>query len=417
MGGEARVDRDAGRGAEDARWMRLALALAGLGRGRTHPNPRVGAVAVRDAHVLGIGAHLEFGGPHAEAALLASAPVDALRGATVYVNLEPCAHHGKTPPCAPTLARAGVARVVASIEDPDPRVRGRGLAGLREAGIEVETGPLAGAARRLNAPFLGWQARRRSWVLLKLATTLDGRIAAADGSSRWISSPLAREHVHRWRAGADAILVGRGTWVADLPRLTARPSRDPRARLRARAGDTRGWPPQPARIVLDSRCRTAESDALLDHLSGSPGGPWIFACGRHAPETHRKRLEALGARCWVLPETGAGAGIDLAALMTRLGEEGRLEVFVEGGASVATGLLRAGLVDELRLIVAPSLLGGERVWLRDLGIGSIDGKLGWGRLRARRLGRDLLLSGLSPAAEAMLDGRAAAVEESPCSRA
>lgn len=416
MGSEALVDRDAGSGSGEARWMRLALALASLGRGRTHPNPRVGAVAVRDAHVLGMGAHLEFGGPHAEAALLASVAPGALRGATVYLNLEPCAHHGKTPPCAPSLARAGVGRVVASIEDPDPRVQGRGFAGLREAGIGVEIGLLARAARRLNAPFLGWRARCRSWVLLKLATTLDGRIAAADGSSRWISSPAAREHVHRWRAGADAVLVGRGTWVADLPRLTARPSRDHLARLRARAGDARSWPPQPARVVLDSRCRTAESDALLKHVSGSPGGPWIFACGRHAPEANRKRLEALGARCWVLPESGAGAGVDLAALMTRLGEEGRLEVFVEGGAGIATGLLRAGLVDELRLIVAPSLLGGERVWLHDLGVGSIDGKLGWGRLRARRLGPDQLLTGLSLAAESMLFG-GAATEESPCSRA
>jgi len=397
--------------------MRLALALAGLGRGRTHPNPRVGAVAVHDGRLVGVGAHLEFGGPHAEGVLLATAPADTLRGATVYVNLEPCVHHGKTPPCLPTLVHAGVARVVASIEDPDPRVRGRGFAGLREAGIAVATGMLARAARRLNAPFLSWQARRRAWVLLKLATTLDGRIAAADGSSRWISSPAAREHVHRWRAGADAILVGRGTWVADLPRLTARPARDPRARLRARVGDARGWPPQPARIVLDSRCRTAESDVLLRHLSGSPGGPWIFACGRHAPEAHRKRLEATGACCWVLPEPGAGAGVDLAALMTRLGEEGRLEVFVEGGGSVATGLIRAGLVDELRLIVAPALLGGERVWLRDLGITSIHGKLGWGRLRTRQLGPDLLLSGLSPAAEALVDGRARAAEESPCSPA
>lgn len=416
MGGETDAAGNGRREAQDERWMRLALALARLGRGRTHPNPRVGAVAVRDGRLLGIGAHLAFGGPHAEAALLEASAAEALQGATVYVNLEPCAHHGKTPPCAPTLARAGVARVVAAIEDPDPRVRGRGFAGLREAGIGVETGPQAQAARRLNAPFLNWQARRRSWVLLKLATTLDGRIAAADGSSRWISSPSAREHVHRWRAGADAILVGHGTWVADRPRLTARPAHDPLARLRRRAGDVRSWPPQPARIVLDSRCRTAESDELLAHLAGSPGGPWIFACGRHAPQAHRKRLEALGALCWVLPEPGAGAGIDLAALMARLGEEGRLEVFVEGGASVATSLLRAGLVDELRLIVAPSLLGGERIWSGDLGIRSIDGKLAWGRLRARRFGRDLGLSGLSPAAEAMLEGSSAA-KESPCSRA
>ena len=396
--------------------MRLALALAQLGQGRTHPNPRVGAVAVRDGRLVGMGAHLRCGGPHAETSLMGASPTDQLRGSTVYINLEPCAHHGKTPPCAPALARAGITRVVAAMEDPDPRVQGRGLQLLREVGISVEVGLQREAARRLNAPFLWWQLRRHPWVTLKIAATLDGRIAANDGTSRWISGTPAREAVHRWRAACDAIVVGRGTWVADRPALTARPTHDPLARLRRRAGGAGdAWPPQPARVVLDSRCRTAEEDDLLAHMSASAGGPWIVACGKDAPASHRKRLEAVGARCWVLPQAGGGAGVDLETLLVRLAEEGRLELLVEGGATLATELLRQGLITRLRLFLAPSLLGGERVWTRDLKVDSLGEQIRWGRLRARRLGRDLLVDGLSPEAERAVVHGDVATEATRCS--
>jgi diaminohydroxyphosphoribosylaminopyrimidine deaminase / 5-amino-6-(5-phosphoribosylamino)uracil reductase len=415
MGESAR--RGAGR-RDEAHWMRLALSLAALGRGRTHPNPRVGAVAVRGGRAIGVGAHLRCGGPHAEAVLLGGAAAGGFAGATVFVNLEPCAHHGRTPPCAPSLARAGVARVVAAIEDPDPRVRGRGFDGLRGAGIEVEIGRGARAARLANAPFLRWQARRLPWVTLKLALSLDGRIAAPDGASRWISGPEARERVHAWRAGCDAIVIGRGTWTADRPRLTARPARDPLARLRARvAGSGGGWPPQPARVVLDSRARTAGSDELLARVaSADGGGPWIFACGRLAPAGHLKRLEAAGARCWVLPAPGGSDGVDACALLERLAQEGRLDVLVEGGATLATELLRAGAIQRLRLFLAPTLLGGERVGVGDLGIESIAGAIGWRDLRARRIGRDLLVSAFSPEAEALLADGVSRVGETRCSR-
>jgi diaminohydroxyphosphoribosylaminopyrimidine deaminase / 5-amino-6-(5-phosphoribosylamino)uracil reductase len=414
---DARRPAAAERGGAEARMMRLALALAALGHGRTHPNPRVGAVAVRGGRKVGLGAHLRCGGAHAEAALLESTAPEALRGATVFINLEPCAHHGKTPPCAPALARAGVARVVAAIEDPDPRVRGRGVAGLRDAGIEVAVGLGAAEARLANAPFLWWQARRRPWVTIKLAMSLDGRIAAADGSSRWISGPDARETVHRWRAGCDAIVIGRGTWVADRPWLTARPTRDPLARLRARiGGETSAWPPQPARVVLDSRARTATSEELLARVAESGGGPWIFACGRLAPAGHVKRLEAAGARCWVLPMPGSADGVDLDSLLVRLGEEGRYDLLVEGGATLASGLLRAGAVQRLRLFLAPALLGGERVGIGDLGVGTIAEAIRWSDLRARRIGRDLLVSGFSPAARALLAAVDPAARETRCSR-
>jgi diaminohydroxyphosphoribosylaminopyrimidine deaminase/5-amino-6-(5-phosphoribosylamino)uracil reductase len=399
--------------------MRLALAVAALGRGRTHPNPRVGAVAVRDGRVVGLGAHLAFGGPHAEAALLASTPPADLRGADVYLNLEPCVHHGKTPPCAPALERAGVARVVAAIGDPDPRVRGRGLASLEAAGIATEIGLLEAAARQANAPFLWWQAHRGPWVTVKLATGLDGRAAAADGTSRWISGPEARDRVHRWRAQADAILVGHGTWRTDRPALTARPGGDPLARLRARvAGDGAPWPHQPARVVLDSACRTADDAALLDRVANPDGGgPWIFACGRGAPLARRRRLESLGAACWVLPEGGNGPGVDLEALLARLAGEGHLDILVEGGAALATELLRRDRVAVLRLFVAPMLLGGDRTWVRDLGPTSIRDAVRWGAMRATPVGKDVLLSALSPAAEALLRPRSAIREARPCSPA
>jgi len=398
---------DEGRRAEDARWMALALRLATLGMGGTHPNPRVGAVAVRDGRPLARGAHLVFGGPHAERALIASAGEGALEGATVYVNLEPCAHQGKTPPCAPALARARVARVVAAIADPHPLVDGRGLAVLREAGVDVKTGVLARSARRLNAPFL-WNLRSgRALLTLKIASSLDGRLAAADGSSRWISGAASRERVHRWRARCDAIVVGRGTFLADRPRLTARPERDPQAHLRsAMPGAGALWPHQPARVVIDSRAALGEagSDDFPPAGAGATGAPWVVACGRQAPSERRRRLEERGVRCWLLPEDGGGAGVDLVALARRLAGEGWLDVMVEGGAAVAGSLLAARLVDRLRLFLAPFLLGGPRTWTGDLGVAGLKEAVRWAEGEASPSGEDLLVTCWSEALARLFDG-------------
>ncbi|MFH1143111.1 MAG: bifunctional diaminohydroxyphosphoribosylaminopyrimidine deaminase/5-amino-6-(5-phosphoribosylamino)uracil reductase RibD [Candidatus Eisenbacteria bacterium] len=432
---EACTDRD---------WMRLALRLARLGMGRTHPNPRVGAVAVGDGRLLGMGAHLVFGGPHAEAMLAGLSPegptcpgADAalrigargaraarsLEGATVYVNLEPCAHQGKTPPCASALALHGVRRVVAAIADPHPLVSGRGLSFLREAGVEVFTGLLAPAARRLNAPFLWHLQAGRAMVTLKLAASLDGRLAARDGGSRWISGEASRELVHRWRSECDAVVVGRGTFESDRPRLTARPTRDPlaglRLRLREMAGGAAaapGWPHQPVRLVVDSRARLGNRDDIPFGREDG-GGPWIVACGARAPSRSIARLEARGAQCWRLPEPRGGAGVDLPALMRRLALEGLLDVLVEGGPALANSLLSARLVDRLRLFQAPCLLGGDRTWTEDLGVSQLSERVALARCGARRVGDDLLITGWNPALASLLDGVEAPLgDPEPCSR-
>lgn len=400
--------------------MRLALRLARLGMGRTHPNPRVGAVAVRNGSIVGLGAHLECGGAHAEGALIGAAAEGTLRGATLYVTLEPCAHKGKVGPCAPAIVQAGFRRVVAAMEDPNPIVRGRGIGILRASGIQMDVGVLGGAAAMLNAPFLWSLTRKRAFVTLKIAASLDGRVAAADGSSRWISGSRAREQVQRWRASCDAILIGRGTLEADGPRLTARPVSDPLARLRARlramggAQAARGgsWPHQPARIVVDSRARTAQREDLLGAMARSPGGPWIVACAERAPAASIQRLERAGVRCWVLPQEKSEARVDLRALTVRLAENGLLDLLVEGGATLASRLVRQDLVDRFRIFLAPVLLGGPRQWAADLGFATLGEARRLAALRVRRVGCDALLEALSRSAARMLraQGRAGCTE-------
>lgn len=408
--------------AEDRRWMRVAIRAARLGRGRTHPNPRVGAVAVRDGRLIGIGAHLACGGAHAEASILAVRGSAALRGATVYLTLEPCAHQGRTPPCAPALVAARIGRLVAAIGDPHPLVSGRGFACLESAGIPVERGLGAGAAAKLNAPFLWHLETGLPLITLKVAASLDGRQAAEDRSSQWISSPAARERVHLWRAAADAILTGRGTLVADRPRLTARPSRDPLAHLRRRVlspDPPPTWPPQPVRVVVDSRARVAQDGALLDHLTQAPGPGWIVACGARAQRRDRDALAARGIETWEIPEEHGGGGVDLRALAARMAARGWLEVMAESGPTLANALLRERLVGRLRLIQAPLLLGGPWTWTRALGVESLSEAERLEGLRVTRSGPDALLSAWKPEVARCLEraaGRAgAAAGETVCS--
>ena len=399
-------------GAED-RYMRLALRLARLGAGRTHPNPRVGAVAVRDGRVVGLGAHLACGGEHAEAGLIRRAAPGVLRGATLYVTLEPCCHVGRTPPCAPAIAAAGIRRVVAAMRDPHPLVNGGGFDQLQAAGVDVSSGLLERRAARLNAPFLWMLLRGRAFVTLKVAASLDGRLAAADGTSQWICGPRARALVHGWRAGCDAVLVGRGTLEADRPRLTARPPRDRLARWRRAvsqraAGGQRpgaavpGWPHQPVRIVLDSRAAIGLREDLLEHLTSTPGGPWVIACDERAPRAARQRLELAGVRCWSFPVRNGARGVDLRALTARLAAEGLPDLLVEGGPTVATSFTREDLVDCYRAFLAPLLLGGPRAWLGDAGFCTLDEAPRLAMERARRIGRDALVEALSPSASRLL---------------
>jgi diaminohydroxyphosphoribosylaminopyrimidine deaminase/5-amino-6-(5-phosphoribosylamino)uracil reductase len=315
--------------------MRHALGLAALGINTTDPNPRVGCVLVRDGRVVGEGWHERAGGPHAEVCALESAG-EAARGATAYVTLEPCAAQGRTPPCTTALAEAGVARVVYAVADPNPKMGG-GAAQLREAGLEVSGGLLAAEARELNVGFFSRHERSLPWVRLKLAASLDGRTALANGASRWITGHRARTDVQLYRARSSVVLTGAGTVVADDPELNVR--LDGAAR-------------QPLRVVLDSGLRVPPGARV--YAGGGPAA--VFAV---APDpTRRAALEQQGVCVEALP-AAPGGGIDLAAALARLAAWPANEVWVEAGPRLAGALLAAGLVDELIVYVAPCLLGPQ----------------------------------------------------------
>lgn len=319
---------------DDLAWMRQALTIAEGGRYTAAPNPLVGCVLVRDGQPVGQGFHRRAGEGHAEVLALAEAGPRAA-GATAYVTLEPCAHHGRTPPCVEALIAAGVARVVAAMADPNPRVAGQGLAQLRAAGIAVDCGVLADDAAALNPGFLKRMATGRPYVRVKMAQSLDGHSALAGGASRWITGPTARADVQRWRARSQAIVTGVGTVLADDPQLTVRDAPDA---------------PQPLRVVLDSRLSTP-SDARLLH---EPGATLIATADAGAAPA--AALRAAGAELIALP-AGVG-GVDLGALLDELGRRECNEVLVEAGPRVAGAFLAAaGLTDELIVYIAPHLLG------------------------------------------------------------
>ena len=323
----------------DLAYMQRALELASRGAGLTSPNPLVGAVVVRDGAVVGEGYHHAAGGPHAEVEALRAAGSRA-RGATVYVTLEPCAHHGRTPPCAPGLVEAGVARVVVAMRDPNPRVDGRGLEVLRNAGIAVEDGVAAAEAQRLNRAFCTWVTQGRPLVTLKSAVTLDGKIADVHGGSRWITGEEARGEVHRLRSLSDGILVGVRTALADDPALTVRLSTP--------------WPREPYRIVVDPQARLAPDARLLS--SGTPAKA-VIAVGEQAAIDAVTRLEATGASVVRCPADGTR--LDLRFLLQWLASREVTSLLVEGGGQTNAAFLEAGLVDRVAMFVAAVLLGGR----------------------------------------------------------
>ncbi|MFN8122625.1 MAG: bifunctional diaminohydroxyphosphoribosylaminopyrimidine deaminase/5-amino-6-(5-phosphoribosylamino)uracil reductase RibD [Thermoleophilia bacterium] len=316
-----------------------ARGLAMNARGRVSPNPLVGAVVLRDGAVVGEGWHEGPGLPHAEVMALRDAG-DAARGATVACTLEPCSHFGRTPPCTNALLEAGVARVVIGCLDPLERTRGQGVRILADAGVDVVLAPPdeEAACRELNAAFVTHSVRGRPHVLLKLATSLDGKIATAAGESRWITGPPARALVHRWRADHDAVAVGIGTALADDPGLTAR--------------DVEGPVRQPARVVFDTAARLPV-DSQLVRTAGEV--PVLVVAGEAAPADRVAALEANGVRVLRVP----GAPADVAAGMAALAVEGIQSVFLEGGAQLAGAALRAGIVDVVRWFSAPMLIGGD----------------------------------------------------------
>ncbi|HWA13694.1 MAG TPA: bifunctional diaminohydroxyphosphoribosylaminopyrimidine deaminase/5-amino-6-(5-phosphoribosylamino)uracil reductase RibD [Burkholderiales bacterium] len=345
--------------------MAQALRLAARGLDTTTPNPRVGCVLVREGRVVGEGWHERAGGPHAETAALQAAGGQAA-GATAYVTLEPCSHHGRTPPCADALVAAGVAHVVAAMQDPNPGVAGQGIARLRAAGIATRVGLMEAEARELNIGFVSRMTRGRPWLRVKIAASLDGKTALGNGVSQWITGPDARRDGHRWRARSCAILTGIGTLRDDDPRLTVREVEASR---------------QPLRVVVDSRLRMDPQAKILD------GAPVLVATAMD-DAARRRALEARGASVVVLPD--AGGKVDLARLAAELGARGTNEILVESGINLNSALLAAGLVDELLIYLAPHLLGDGGRGMLDLGeVTRMEGRLALDVRETRMIGPDL----------------------------
>ena len=327
--------------AADYEYMARALRLAELGLYSTTPNPRVACLIVKDGKVVGEGYHRRAGEPHAEIHALRAAGEQA-RGATAYVTLEPCSHHGRTPPCAEALVDAGVARVVAAMQDPNPQVAGRGLARLAAAGIAVDCGLLETQARELNIGFVSRMTRARPWLRMKLAASLDGKSALENGVSQWITGAQARRDGHRWRARACAILSGIGTVREDDPQLNVRDVDTSR---------------QPLKVVVDSRLELPLTSRVLD------GGELLVACASD-DVSRAAALRERGAQIVRLPSREGR--VDLPALLDELARRGVNEVHVEGGFKLNGALLAAGLVDELLLYLAPCLIGDAARGLFDL---------------------------------------------------
>ena len=356
----------------DARFMRMALELAARARGRTLPNPMVGAVVVRSGRVIARAWHSKVGRPHAEALALARAGA-AAKGATLYVSLEPCSHTGRTPPCTGAILKSGVRRVVAAMVDPDPRVRGRGLRRLRAAGLRTAVGVLGDQARALNVPFITRVGRGRPFVTVKIAQSLDGRIAAATGKSRWISGPAARRWAQRLRSEQDAVLVGVKTVLADNPRLTVRAGKNRR---------------DPVRVVLDSRLRTPPNARLFREKTPL----WILTT---AKASRRKELRLREAGADVIRLPARNGRVDFPAALKTLAKRGISRLMIEGGGEVVASALQARAVDRLVWIIAPKIFGaGDCVpAVGGPGIRSLGRAVRLSGLRARRLGEDWLMTG------------------------
>ena len=347
----------------EAVYMRRALELARFAR-HTSPNPRVGAVLVRDGSIVAEGRHEGAGSPHAET--LALDGVDA-REATLYVTLEPCMHVGRTPPCAPAVARAGVARVVVAGADPDERVAGRGLTHLRQQGIDVRLGLLEAEARLLNAPYIHHRTTGRPLVTLKLALTLDGRLAASDGTSQWITGPEARERVHLRRSEVDSILIGANTVLADDPLLTARD-----------VGAAR----QPARVIVDATGRVPPAAKVFS------GDSDVIVATTHAtPHELQTAWKERGAEVIVLD--GSDGRVSLPDLIAVLGQRDHLEIYCEGGGEVATSLLRADLVGRLELYYGGVVAGEGGPDIGDVGLTSLTEAPRWRLCEVERVGNDV----------------------------
>jgi diaminohydroxyphosphoribosylaminopyrimidine deaminase / 5-amino-6-(5-phosphoribosylamino)uracil reductase len=357
---------------DDLRHIRAALALARRGLGSVWPNPAVGCVLVKDGHVVGRGWTQPGGRPHGETEALRRAGA-AARGATAYVSLEPCCHWGKTPPCTDALIAAGVSRVVVPIEDPDPRVSGQGIASLRKAGIAVETGPLAKEAAEVNAGFFLRLRSGRPLVTLKLATTLDGRLATSTGESQWITGAPARDRAHLLRASHDAVMIGSNTVLTDDPRLTCRlPGLSERS---------------PVRIIVDSRLRIPLTAQVMAEARRVP--TWLITL-RHGDAARREAFLACGVDLIEVPAT-SDQTVNMVAALQELGRRGLTRVLVEGGARLAAVLLQSDLVDRLAWFHAPILIGGDGIpAVEGFGIAALKDAPRFERIAVEEMGEDVL---------------------------
>jgi diaminohydroxyphosphoribosylaminopyrimidine deaminase / 5-amino-6-(5-phosphoribosylamino)uracil reductase len=356
----------------DEQWMKRVLRLARKGQGRTAPNPMVGAILVKNGKIVGQGYHARAGEAHAEVIALERAGKEA-RGATLYLNLEPCTHFGRTPPCAPRVIASGIKRAVIGMKDPNPVVQGKGIAGLIKAGIEVESGVLEKACRTLNEAFSKYILKGTPFIILKAAATLDGKTATRTGDSKWISGEESRRRVHQLRNQVDGIVVGIDTVREDNPLLTAR----------VRGGR------DPLRIVLDSRLRVREDARIME---GDPSRV-ILATTKVAPRAKVKRLEERGARVLILP--AKEGRVDLQSLAARLGTMGIMSLMVEGGSRVNGAFLDAGLIDKVVLFVAPKLIGDAQApgIFGGKGVATIEEAMALKDMKLSRVGEDIVIEG------------------------
>ncbi len=355
-----------------SKYMRLALRLAAKAKGKTRPNPMVGAILVRRGQVVGQGFHQRAGLPHAEVIALRRAGARA-RGATLYVTLEPCSHTGRTGPCVEAILRAGVKKVVAAMPDPNPKVRGRGLQRLRAHGVKTRVGLLSPQARSINRVFVTWMTRRRPFVTVKVAQSLDGKIATVAGESRWISSPAARRWAHGLRSQADAVLVGVETVLKDDPRLTVRLGK----------GNV-----QPIRVILDSHLRTPSTARLFSFRS-----PVVIAAARSAPSQRQSRLERAGAEVLRLPSRQGR--VDLRVLLRELAKREISHLLIEGGGEAIASAFKAKAVDRVAWLIAPKIIGGRRAptAVGGDGVSRISKAIPLVNVSGRFLGPDLLVEG------------------------
>jgi len=352
--------------------MRRALRLAKKGRGRTSPNPMVGAVLLRNGEVVGEGYHARAGGPHAEIVAIRNAGQKA-KGATLYVNLEPCTHQGRTPPCAPAVIDAGVRKVVVGMKDPNPLIRGRGVAHLKKAGLDVKVGVLEKECHRLNEAFCKYIVTREPFIVLKTAATLDGKIATRDGASQWISGETSRHFVHRLRDQMDGVMVGIGTVLKDDPMLTAR----------VRGGR------DPYRIVFDSRLRIPENAKILT-LSPSRT---IVLTTEMAPQDKIERLREKGVQ--ILIFQSKSGKVDLKSSLLKLGEMGMTSLLLEGGSQLSGSFLDQRLIDKILLFVSPKLIGDPEApgVFGGLGVAQLPEAIPLRDLKVKKIGEDVLVEG------------------------